>query len=125
MGLVEDHGGGLGQDAGVGGVGGLLLDAEIGEEEVVVDDDDVGLERFAAHRGDEAAFPVRAGLAETGFGAGVELLPERRGLGEGVDLGTVAGLGGLFPGGDVVELVDLFEAVEERVVAESVELVAA
>ncbi len=71
MGLVEDDGGGFGQDAGVGGVGGLLLDAEVGEEEVVVDDDDVGLEGFAAHGGDEAALPVGAGLAEAGFGAGV------------------------------------------------------
>ena len=46
-------------------------------------------------------------------------------LGEGVDLGAVAGFGGLLPLGDVVELVDLFEAVEERVVAQGVELVAA
>ena len=71
VGLVEDDGGGFGEDAGVGGVGGLLLDGEVGEEEVVVDDDDVGLERFAAHGGDEAVLPVGAGLAEAGFGAGV------------------------------------------------------
>ena len=108
-----------------GAFGGLLLDAEVGEEEVVVDDDDVGLEGFAAHGGDEAALPVGAGLAEAGFGAGIELLPERRGFGEGVDLGAVAGFGGFFPWSDVVELVDLFEAVEERVVAQRVELVAA
>ena len=125
MGLVEDDGGGFGQDAGVGRVGGLLLDAEVGEEEMVVDDDDVGLERLAAHGGDEAALPVGAGLAEAGFAAGVELVPERGGLGEGVDLGAVAGFGGLLPRGDVVELVDLFEAVEERVVAQRVELVPA
>ncbi len=56
MGFVEDDGGGLGQNAGVGCIGGLLLDAEIGEEEVVVDDDNVRLERFAAHGGDEAPF---------------------------------------------------------------------
>ena len=42
--LVEDDGRGLGQNAGVGRAGGLLLDGEVGEEEVVVDDDDVGLE---------------------------------------------------------------------------------
>ena len=71
VGLVEDDGGGFGEDAGVGGIGGLLLDGEVGEEEVVVDDDDVGFERFAAHGGDEAVLPVGAGLAEAGFGAGV------------------------------------------------------
>ena len=92
---------------------------------MVVDDDDVGLERFATHGGDEAALPVGAGLAEAGFGAGVEFGPERGGFGEGVDLGAIAGFGGLLPLGDVVELVDLFEAVEERVVAQGVELVAA
>ena len=76
VGLVEDDGGGFGEDAGVGGVGGLLLDGEIGEEEVVVDDDDVGLEGFATHGGDEAVLPVGAGLAEAGFGAGVEFGPK-------------------------------------------------
>ena len=49
MGLVEDDDGGFGEDAGVGCAGGLLLDGEVGEEEVVVDDDDVGLEGLAAH----------------------------------------------------------------------------
>ena len=39
--------------------------------------------------------------------------------------GAVAGGGGLLPGGDVVELLDLIEAAEERGVAECVELVAA
>ena len=71
VGLVEDDGGGFGKNAGVGSVGCLLFDGEVGEEEVVVDDDDVGLERFAAHGGDEAVLPVGAGLAEAGFGAGV------------------------------------------------------
>ncbi len=125
VGLVEDDDGGFGEDAGVGCACGLLLDVEVGEEEVVVDDDDVGLEGFAAHGGDEAALPVGAGLAEADFGAGVEFVPEGGGLGEVIEFGAVAGFGGFFPGGDVVELVDLFEAVEERVVAEGVELVAA
>ncbi len=60
-----------------GASGGLLLDVEVGEEEVVVDDDEVGFERLAPHLGDEAGLPVRAGLAEAGLGAGVELGPER------------------------------------------------
>ncbi len=71
VGFVEDDGGGFGEDAGVGCSGGLLLDGEVGEEEVVVDDDDVGLEGLATHGGDEAGLPVGAGLAEAGFGAGV------------------------------------------------------
>ena len=104
---------------------GLQLDAEVGEEEVVIDDDELGLERLAAHAGDEAALPVGAGLAEAGFAAGVQLGPERGGLGQCVDLGAVAGFGGLLPRGDRVELVDLFEAGEDGRVAQRVELVPA
>ena len=110
VGLVEDDGGGLGQDAGVGCAGGLELDVEVGEEEVVIDDDEVGLLRFAAHLRDEAVFPVGAGGAETGFGAGVELGPKLRRFGQVVEFGAVAVEGGLFPGGDVVELLDFVEA---------------
>ena len=125
MGLVEDDDSGLGEDAGVRGVGGLLLDGEVGEEEVVVDDDDVGFEGLAAHGGDEAGLEVGAGLAEAGLGAGVELGPEDGGLGEGVDLGAVAGLSGFLPCGDVVILLDLFETGEDGGVAEGVELLLA
>jgi hypothetical protein len=82
-------------------------------------------ERLAAHRGDEAALPVGAGLAEAGLAAGVELGPEGGVFREGVNLGAVAGGGGLFPGGDGVELRDLFEAGEQRGVAQGVELVLA
>ena len=70
VGLVEDHGGGLGEDAGIGRAGGLLPDGEVGEEEVVVDDDDVRFQGLAAHLGDEAALVVGAGGAEAGFGCG-------------------------------------------------------
>ncbi len=125
VGLVEDDDGGFGEDACVGCAGGLLLDIEVGEEEVVVDDDDVGLEGFAAHGGDEAALPIGAGLAEADFGASVELLPESGGLGEVVEFGAVAGFGDLFPLRNVVELVDLFEPVQERIISQRVELVAA
>ena len=81
MRLVEDDRGSLGKDAGVGRAGGLLFDGEVGEEQVVVDDDDVRLESLAAHLGDEAAVVIRAGAAQTGFGAGIEFLPEGAGLG--------------------------------------------
>ena len=119
-----------GQDAGIGRSlvprgGGLLLDGEVGEEEVVVDDDDVGLESLAAHLGDEAVLPVGAGLAEADFAACVEFMPERGMLGEVFDLGAVAGFGGALPVEDGVELRDLFEAGEQGVVAEGVELLLA
>ena len=56
---------------------------------------------------------------------GVELGPELRAFGQVIELGAVAGGGGLLPGGDVVELLDLFEAGEQGGIAQRVELVAA
>ena len=125
VGLVEDDGGGFGQDAGIGRAGGLALDGEIGEEEVVVDDDDVGLEGAAAHLGDEAAAVVGAGGAEAGVGAGVELVPKRAGFGHAGQFRAVAGFGDLFPLGDLAVLVDLFQARQNRLVAQGEELAAA
>ena len=125
MGFVEDDRGSLGQDAGVGRAGGLLLDGEVGEEEVMVDDDDVGLEGAAAHLGDEAAAVVGAGGAEAGVAACIELVPQSARLGEFGKLGAVAGLGGLFPLGDLAILVDLFQSRQNRLIAQRDELVAA
>ncbi len=78
MGLVEDDHGGVGEDANIGGVASPLLDIEVGEEEVVIDDDEFGLYGLAAHRGDEAVLEVGAGLAEADLAAGVELGPQGR-----------------------------------------------
>jgi hypothetical protein len=113
VGFVEDDRAGLGNHAGVGRAAGHLADGEVGEEEVVVDDDDVRFLRFAAHFGDEAALVVGAGLAEAGFAAGVDARPERARLGNAGKLGAVAGFGGLFPLGDLVELVDFLKAGQD------------
>ena len=121
MGFVEDDGTGGGKDAGIGCVTGLQLDVEVGEKEVVVDDDDFGLERLASHAGDEAVFPIRAGLAETGVGAGVELVPEQGVFGDAGEFGAVAGGGRGLPCGDVVELLDFFQARQHGGVAQGVE----
>ena len=75
MRLVEDDGACRRQNPCVGRVGSLLLDVEIGEEQVVIDDDEVRLECLAAHLGDEAVLPIRAGLAQAGFCPRIELVP--------------------------------------------------
>ena len=123
--FVEDDAGGGGQDSGVGSFFGGEFDREIGEEEMVVDDDDVALGGFAAHGGDEAALELRALAADAVLGAGVELAPERAGLGQGGEFGAVAGAGFLVPVEQGAELVDLIEAVEDGLAGEVVELFAA
>ena len=55
VGLIEDDGGGFGEDAGVGRIAGREADRRVCKEEMVIDDDEVGLEGAAAHLGDEAA----------------------------------------------------------------------
>ncbi len=123
--LVEDDGGGFGQNSGVGGAAGGQTNGGVGEEQVVIDDDEVGLEGAAAHLGDEAAAIVGAGRAKAGIGAGVELVPESGGFGQGGELGAVAGFGDPFPFGNLAILFDFVEARENGLVAEGEELAAA
>ena len=125
VGLIEDDGGSLGQDAGIGCAACLATDGKIGKEEMVVDDDDVGFESLAAHLGDEAALIIGACGAQACVGARVELLPERTRFGQAGEFGTVTGFGLLLPGGNLLELVDLFKAREDWLLFERNELVAA
>ena len=80
---------------------------------------------LAAHLGDEAAAIIGACRAEAGFGARVQLVPERAGLGDAGDFGAVAGFGSLLPLGDLVVLVDLLQAGQDGLVAQGDQLVAA
>ena len=80
--FVENYRADLGQNPGIRRVFGLLLDGEIGKEQMMIDDDDVALHRPAVHLGDEAFLPRAAFLADASVGAGVELVPERAGLGK-------------------------------------------
>ena len=89
--LVEDHRAALGKHAGVGRAFGFEFDGEVGEEQMMVDDDDVALGRAAAHLGDEATVVLFAFLAETGVGARVEFVPESAGLGQFGEFGAIAG----------------------------------
>ena len=113
VGLVKDDGGGLWQHACIRCACGLQLDVEVCEEKVVVDDDDVGLQRPPSHRRDPAGLEVGALLAKAGFRAGVEFAEEGGGLGEAGDLRAVAGGGVALPGADDVELADLFGLAEQ------------
>jgi hypothetical protein len=43
VGFVEDHGSAVGKDAGIGRAFGFEFDGEVGEKQMVIDDDDVAL----------------------------------------------------------------------------------
>ncbi len=125
VGFVEDDSSAVGEDSGVGRALGLEFDGEIGEKQVVIDDDDVALGRATPHLGDEAAVVVFTFLAEAGVGAGIELVPNGAGLGQFGEFGAVSGLRCLLPGGDGAVVLDLFESAEDGLVCEIDEFLAA
>ena len=121
VGLVEHHRAVFGDDAGEL----PLLHGQVGEEEVVVDDDDVALMRALVHAGEEAALELRALLAGAHLAPRVHLGPRRGAFGQGPDLGAVAGFGGLLPLADDLEIGHFFETFEDRLLPGVVDLLAA
>ncbi len=125
MRLIKDHRCGIGQNARVRRIASLLLDVEVGEEEVVIDDDELGLHRLSPHGRDETRLGVGAGLAQADLGPRVELRPKPGVLRQALDLGPVAGLGVALPLQDGVELLDVVQAGKDRVVAQGIQLLLA
>ncbi len=72
--FVEDHGVIIGQDAAFVV---LVFQREVGEEEVVVDDDDVAFGGALVHQRNEAALEVGALLAGAEIAARIHLAPRR------------------------------------------------
>ena len=103
----------------------VVAQREVGEEEVMVDDDDVALHRALVHGGDEAAVEIGALLPGAKIAARVDLGPRGAALGQRLDLGAVAEFGGLLPVRDDLEIGDLFEPGEHGVLVGVVDLLAA
>ena len=125
VGFIEDDGTALGKNAGIGSAVGFELDGEVGEEKMVVDDDDVAFGGAPTHLGDEAALVLFAFLTEAGIGAGVEFVPEHTGFGQFGEFGAVAGTSGFFPGGDGAVLFDFIEAGKNGLIGEIVKFLPA
>ena len=108
--FIEDHGRVLWDDASEL----LVLHRQVGEEQMVVDDDDVALVRPLVHLRNEAAFELLALLAGAELASGIHFVPSRAVFGQSLDLGAVAGGGGLFPFANDLKVGDLFQARENR-----------
>ncbi len=72
MRLVEDHRRVFRQDAPEI----ILLERQIGEEEMMVHDDKIGVLRALVHRRHEAALKLRTFLARAGVSPGIQLRPQ-------------------------------------------------
>jgi hypothetical protein len=94
--FIEDHRIVFGQN----GAEFFVLQREVGEEEMVIDDDDVAFRSAAVHAGEEAVFEEAAFAAGAEIAACIDLGPGRAVFGELADLGAVA----CFGGGDPVFL---------------------
>src|ERR1700730_13162262 len=75
--FVEDHGAAIGKNSSAGRALGLVLDGQVGEEQVMVDDDNVALRSPAMHFRNETAIILATLLKKARFRAGVELRPQR------------------------------------------------
>src|SRR5208283_5098134 len=79
--FIKNHGGCFRQDARVGRSVSLELDGKIGEEKMMVDDDDVTLHPPPSHFRNKAALPFAALLPDAGIRASIQLVPKRAGFG--------------------------------------------
>ena len=107
--LVEDDHLVLGND----GAKVVLLKGQIREEQVVVDDDDVGFAGSLVHLRDETAVELIALLAGAKFAPRIEFGPETAVCGERPQLGAIAGIGLRFPLADHREFCNFFETVKD------------
>ena len=122
MGFIEDHGIVIGQQAAFEL---LVAEGEVGEEEMVIDDDDVAFGGALVHEGDEAALKVGALLAAAELAARVDLGPGGAALRQGADFGAIADFGGLLPVADDLEIGHFLQAVEDGFLVGVVDLLAA
>ena len=126
VGLVQDDRVVVGDHRAVAAV----LDREVGAEQVVVDHDEVRLQRALPHARHPAGIEVGAGLADAVLAGRGDLAPEVGTVGQVFDLAAVARLRPRSPGLDGAEERDLVEPAEaarlpERLVAEEAQVVAA
>ena len=86
----------------------------VGAEQVVIDDDDVGLRGALAHLRDEAVVELRAVGADAVLAGRRDLGPEGQILGQVVHLGAVAGLGLTRPLVDALDRDRVFARADRR-----------
>src|SRR5258708_31911258 len=81
---------------------------------MMIDHDDVGVDRPQAYASEKTRFKVRTLLAQTSIRTRVDVAPERQVLRQGRKLCAVAGFSFADPARDFVKLIDLFQAGQHR-----------
>ncbi len=86
--------------------------SQVGKEQMMIHDDDVGIDRPLAHASDKARFEVWALLAQASIRTRIDVSPERKILRQAIELCAIAGLCFSDPTKDFVEVIDLVEAFQ-------------
>src|SRR6202050_4381426 len=105
MALVEDPRRRFRQHTRIRRCPSLLLDGQVGKEEMVVHDDHIAFESAPTHLGDKTPLIIGTALPQAGLSAGVHFGPHLARFGQGIDFYPVSGLSRLLPGGYLLELV--------------------
>src|SRR5258707_11816394 len=81
---------------------------------MMIDHDDVGVDRPQAHASEKTRFKVRTLLAQTSIRTRIDVTPERQVLRQGRKLRAIAGFSFADPMRDFVKLIHLFQTGEHR-----------
>src|SRR5688572_29113659 len=92
----------------------IAANAEIGKEEMVVDDNDIRILGICPHSRDKARFEIGAFLADTGLTFCIDAAPKGKVLGQVDEFAAVAGTCFAAPGGNAVKMSKLVKPVEYR-----------
>ncbi len=123
--LIEDHRVALRQNPHIWSRLRMLPDRQVREKQVVVHDDHIALQRLPSHLRDEAVVVVRARLPQARLGPRIQLVPQLAVLRQPVNLRPVASRRRLFPRGNLLELVNLFQPIQDRRIRQRIQLVPA
>ncbi len=121
VGFVENDGGIFRENAAKV----VLPEGEVGEEKMVIDDDEIGVFGASLHGGEEALFEFRTLFPGAGITTGVDARPEVGIVGEKREFGAIAGFGDLGPFLNLFEGVEFFEAAKHGLIGKGVQLGAA
>src|ERR1700730_13445179 len=99
-----------------------MADGKVGEEKMMIDNDEVRLLGPLVHGGDEAALEFRALLAGAKVAACVDAVPHFGTIGKKRELAAVARFGQLLPVADLREPIDFIEPLQSRLALHQVNL---
>src|SRR5258708_4052843 len=89
-----------------------IAQRQVGKKQMMIDDDDVGVDGPLTHARDKARLEIRALLTQTSIGARIDVPPERKVFRKSVEFCSIARLCFGDPAKDFIKVIDFVEAFE-------------